>query len=60
VPKSDPQVKRLLVVREDIFDGYTREGFEHAFGEHFEIGRRFPISGSERALYIMERKRESG
>ena len=27
VGKSDPQVQRMLRVREDIFDGYTRENF---------------------------------
>jgi hypothetical protein len=53
VPKSDSQVKRLLVVREDVFDGYTAEGFERAFAEHFEIDRRVPLAGSERALYAM-------
>jgi hypothetical protein len=56
VPKSDSQVKRLLVTREDIFEAYTREGFERAFGEVFTIKRRVPLSGSERALYIMEKK----
>jgi cyclopropane fatty-acyl-phospholipid synthase-like methyltransferase len=53
VPKSDSQVKRLLVVREDVFDGYTPEGFERAFAEHFEIDRRVPLGGSERTLYAM-------
>ena len=56
VPKSDSQVKRLLVTREDVFDAYTQEGFERAFGEVFTIKRRVPLSGSERALYIMEKK----
>ena len=56
VPKSDSQVRRLLVTREDIFETYTREGFERAFGEVFTIKRRVPLSGSERALYIMEKK----
>jgi ribosomal protein L11 methylase PrmA len=60
VPKSDSQVKRLLVVRKDIFDGYTREGFERAFAEHFDIGRRIPLAGSERALYVMEKKPSPG
>lgn len=57
VPKSDSQVKRLLVTREDIFDGYTREGFEQAFGEVFSITRRIPLRGTARTLYVMERKR---
>ena len=56
VPKSDSQVKRLLVTREDIFVSYTQAEFEKAFGELFEIRRRVPLTGSERTLYIMERK----
>jgi hypothetical protein len=56
VPKSDSQVRRLLVTREDIFDAYTREGFERAFGAVFAIKRRIPLSGSDRALYHLERK----
>jgi hypothetical protein len=56
VPKSDSQVRRLLVTREDIFDAYTREGFERAFGAVFAVKRRIPLSGSDRALYHLERK----
>ena len=56
IPKPDSQVKRLLVTREDIFDGYTKEGFERAFEKHFEIRRRIPLADSERALYVMERR----
>lgn len=57
VPKSDSQVKRLIVTREDIFDHYTREEFERAFAEHFDVRRSIPLSGSERVLYLMARKR---
>jgi len=53
VPKTDSQVKRLLVIREDVFEGYSQKGFERAFAEHFEIGRRIPLAGSERTLYAM-------
>jgi hypothetical protein len=56
VPKSDSQVQRLLASREDIFDGYTREGFEAAFAEHFTIEAAELIRGSERVLYLMRRK----
>jgi hypothetical protein len=56
VPKSDSQVKRLLVTREDIFVSYTQAEFEKAFGELFEIRRRVPLKGSERTLYVMEKK----
>ena len=44
------------MTREDIFDAYTREGFERAFGEAFAIKRRVPLGGSDRTLYVMERK----
>jgi hypothetical protein len=56
VPKSDSQVQRLLVTRDDIFGGYTREGFERAFGEVFVLKRRIPVGDSGRVLYQMERK----
>ena len=32
VPREDPMVERLLRDREDVFDDYTRAGFEAAFG----------------------------
>lgn len=56
VPKSDSQVRRLLVTREDIFERYTPEEFERAFGDVFTIKHRIPISGSDRALYHLEKK----
>jgi hypothetical protein len=56
VPKSDSQVQRLLATREDVFPDYCREGFETAFGEHFEIIEKKDIAGSERTLYLMRRK----
>ncbi len=56
VPKNDSQVERLLATREDVFPNYTREGFEAAFGEVFEIAAAESIEGSERTLYLMKRK----
>jgi len=56
VPKSDSQVQRLLATREDIFDDYTPEGFEKAFGARYEITAKRPVEGSERLLYLMTRK----
>ncbi|HLJ57425.1 MAG TPA: class I SAM-dependent methyltransferase, partial [Chthonomonadaceae bacterium] len=53
VPKSDSQVQRLLASREDIFDEYTREGFEARFGERFEIVRTVNVPDSERYLYLL-------
>jgi len=56
VPKSDSQVQRLLVSREDIFDNYTQDGFEIAFEQRYHIRDVAVIQGSERRLYLMERK----
>ena len=53
VPKSDSQVKRLLLSRPDIFPGYTKEGFETAFQRHYEIKAVNRVSDSERWLYCM-------
>ena len=53
IPKEDPQVQRLLVSREDIFTEYHREGFEAAFGSHFDILRSDPVGDSGRLLYRM-------
>jgi ribosomal protein L11 methylase PrmA len=56
VPKSDSQVERLLASRQDIFPGYTRQGFEGAFASYFEQQMCAPVSGSERMLYLFEGK----
>jgi hypothetical protein len=56
VPKSDLQVKRLLATRKDIFPSYTPEGFEAAFSQVYKIVRKEPIEGSERTLYLMEKR----
>jgi ribosomal protein L11 methylase PrmA len=56
VPKSDSQVQRMLATREDIFPGYTQEGFEKAFLGPFELLKRVPIAESERTLYLLEAK----
>lgn len=56
VPKEDGQVQRLLGSREDIFDRYTRPDFEADFGERYRILAARQIAGSERWLYLMERR----
>jgi len=55
VPKSDSQVKRLLLSREDIFGDYTQTDFEKVFKKHFEIHDKLAIPGSQRTLYSMKR-----
>jgi hypothetical protein len=54
VPKSDPQVGKLLISREDIFDDYSQPAFEWAFEADFRIHAREPIGASGRTLYLME------
>lgn len=56
VPKQDSQVQRLLRSREDIFTSYDHAHFEQAFGRHFSIRRQEEIAGSERSLYLMEKR----
>ena len=57
VPKSDSQVQRLLATREDIFVDYTQQAFEREFAGCFDLERSQPISGSERTLYLMRRRK---
>jgi ribosomal protein L11 methylase PrmA len=56
VPKTDSQVRRLLVCREDIFDDYRQERFEAHFGRYFEIQRAERILDSQRTLYLMKKR----
>lgn len=56
VPKSDPQVKRLLRSREDIFDDYTLEGFERSFAEFFTTSSKTEVGSDGRILYLMARE----
>ena len=55
VPKSDSQVQKLLRTRRDIFNGYTREGFESAFGTRFHVREAVDVKQSERRMYLLER-----
>jgi hypothetical protein len=54
VPKTDPQAKRLLHNREDIFDAYTQKDFESEFGKFFNVLSKENIPNSERTLYLFK------
>jgi ribosomal protein L11 methylase PrmA len=54
VPKTDPQVQRLLRSRRDIFELYSQEGFESSFGNYFRTLGTEVLSESGRILYAME------
>ena len=55
VPKSDSQVKKLLMTREDIFTDYNQSSFENTFLVHFDILNKQKLSGSERTIYLMRK-----
>jgi ribosomal protein L11 methylase PrmA len=55
VPKTDPQVERLLVSRRDIFSAYDEESFEREFKQYYRIEERVPVGKTGRKLYRMAR-----
>ena len=55
VPKHDPQVQKLLTNRADIFQSYSRDGFEAAFEAEFSLHESQTIPGTDRVIYLMER-----
>lgn len=56
VPKTDSQVQKLLRTRKDIFDCYTIDGFEAAFGKRFQIYDKVSLNQSERQLFLLKNK----
>lgn len=50
VPKSDPMIQEMLVLREDIFEGYTEENFMACIKESADIVETKVISRSGRQL----------
>jgi hypothetical protein len=54
VPKTDPQVQRLLVSRKDVFADYNRDAFEGQFTKYFSVLKRVEIPDTCRTLYLME------
>jgi hypothetical protein len=56
VPKEDSQVQRMLETREDVFDGYTQDAFEGAFGRQFFLEQAVPVRESRRTIYVMRRR----
>ncbi len=57
VPKSDSQVQKLLLSREDIFPQYAQGEFEKIFNEKFIIREAIKLQNSERYLYLMENRK---
>ncbi len=59
VPKTDPQAKRLLAHRRDIFPGYNQENFEKEFTRFFAIEEKVPLKSSLRVLYLLTKKEKT-
>lgn len=59
VPKTDPQVRRLLRGREDVFDSYTQSGFEQAMQQSFQILDCVDLQNDGRQLYLLGLRVES-
>ena len=57
VPKTDPQVAKLLVTRKDIFDDYHQDKFESAFKKYFSIEKSTPIPDTSRTLYLLKERK---
>lgn len=55
VPKTDPQVERLLVSRRDIFSEYDQESFEREFRRYYRILEAVPVAGTGRTIYRLIR-----
>ena len=53
IPKSDSQIQKLLLTREDIFTYYTEEIFRKEFEKYFKIKNVSNIKESQRKLYLM-------
>ena len=50
VPKTDPQVARMLALREDIFPDYSEETFLGLLQDHAEIVQRKHLAADQRLL----------
>lgn len=56
VPKTDSQIQRMLLNREDIFSDYNQQAFEEAFSRSFRILETKRLPQSDRVLYAMENR----
>lgn len=54
IPKSDSQVKKLLLSRKDIFPNYNEEGFRDEFGRYFVFEQEESIKNTERKIFLLK------
>lgn len=56
VPKDDPTIRRMLALREDIFDGYDEAAFVGALQKQARIIRDEAVSSTGRRLFWFDRQ----
>jgi hypothetical protein len=56
IPKEDEKTKLLLYNKKDIYTVYSKEGFELCFERFFTIVASKQVPGSERFIYLMNKK----
>lgn len=59
IPKEDSQVQKMLMSREIGAMEYSVVHFEEAFAAYFAIREKEPIRGTERFMYLLQRKEDA-
>lgn len=57
VPKSDSQIKKMLLNRKDIFFGYDQANFELEFKKYFHLVDKKCVFESDRNVYLFSNKK---
>ncbi len=55
VPKDDPTVRKMLALREDIFDSYSLDDFAAALKRHARVVAQRTVTGSGREIFWYDR-----
>lgn len=56
VPKDDPTIRKMLALREDIFDDYSEQAFRSLLEQRADVVRTERVSESGRVLFQYARK----
>jgi hypothetical protein len=56
IPITDEKVQFLMKDKQREYSDYTEEGFAIALEQYFQIKERIQLDGSERILYLLEKK----
>jgi SAM-dependent methyltransferase len=56
IPITDEKVQFLMKDKQREYADYTEEGFTKALKQYFQIKERIQLEGSERILYLLEKK----